>query len=119
LEISVQFKLPREEMTPSSITVGTPVATLSVPDAVPPPLFGLPRVDDGVMASLLPKKSRKARLIQTQTETPQSPPASTAPSAGSGSGEATAAQQVDVTPFSMALPLRISKNSIGAIPSWI
>ena len=43
------------------------------------------------------KKSRKARLIQTQTETPQSPPASTAPSAGSGSGAATATQQVDVT----------------------
>ena len=31
-------KLPGEEMTPSSITVVTPVTTLRVPDAVPPPV---------------------------------------------------------------------------------
>lgn len=71
MEISVQFKLPREEMTPSSITVGTPVATLSVPDAVPPPLFGLPRVDDGVMASLLPKKKPKG---ETNSDTDRNAP---------------------------------------------
>src|SRR5437899_11435529 len=58
-------------MTPSSITVGTPVATLSVPDAVPPPLFGLPRVDDGVMASLLPKQKPKG---ETNSDTDRNAP---------------------------------------------